>query len=545
MALSVLPPSGSKARRLAFVIMALAPLLYGALALALGQDANWDLRNYHWYNAYAFLNNRYAMDLLPSQTPFFYNPTLDVPFFLLATHVPMKWAGFILASVQGLNFLLLFMIAQASLVINNQRNKVIVCAFLAAFGMLGAGSIAQLGTVFYDNITSLGMFAAALIIIANYEELLNGSARKALLLAFLAGVPAGLMVGLKLPCVVFCVGLCGALLLAGGNFKRRFLLSFIFGVGVLAGIAGTLGHWAWFLQQNFGNPLFPYFNDIFKSPLAPLTSARDMQYLPWGWHDQLFYPFIFSDNPLRTGEIPWRDFKIVCLYTLLPITIVISLLFGVNAEREDATARAYPVRFLLLMAAISYFVWMRMFAIYRYVVPLEMLAPLLIVFAVGMLPLKAQIRGLIALFIMVALVFTLKPGTWGRVQGWLDGVVDVKTPEISEPENLMIIMAGYEPYSHLVTAFPPQVSFVRIQSNFTSPDEKKGINQLIRERIEAHRAKGGKFKLLIPKWQHIPASNALKYYSFTKLPKTCQTIDDHLYDRLDLCDLAYNPKPVR
>ena len=36
----------------------LFPLCYGLIALALGQDANWDLRNYHWYNPYAFLNGK-------------------------------------------------------------------------------------------------------------------------------------------------------------------------------------------------------------------------------------------------------------------------------------------------------------------------------------------------------------------------------------------------------------------------------------------------------------------------------------------------------
>src|SRR4030095_718030 len=39
------------------------PLAFGALAIALGQDANWDLRNYHWYNPYALLTGRFRFDL--------------------------------------------------------------------------------------------------------------------------------------------------------------------------------------------------------------------------------------------------------------------------------------------------------------------------------------------------------------------------------------------------------------------------------------------------------------------------------------------------
>jgi len=41
----------------------LAPLLiyamvFGFISVELGQDANWDLRNYHLYNAYALLHHR-------------------------------------------------------------------------------------------------------------------------------------------------------------------------------------------------------------------------------------------------------------------------------------------------------------------------------------------------------------------------------------------------------------------------------------------------------------------------------------------------------
>ena len=83
---SLLPPSGP-ARGLALGLLAAAPFLAGLLGVVLGQDVNWDLRNYHWYNAYAFLNGRYdGGDFMPSQTQFFFNPLLDVPFYLLATH---------------------------------------------------------------------------------------------------------------------------------------------------------------------------------------------------------------------------------------------------------------------------------------------------------------------------------------------------------------------------------------------------------------------------------------------------------------------------
>jgi len=535
--IQLLPSYGARGRSLAFVLLTLAPLAFGVLALALGQDANWDLRNYHWYNAYALLNGRMDFDLLPSQTPWFYNPALDVPFYLLATHAPAMAAGFALGFVQGLNFILLFMLAHTSLIIPNPRQKVVVCALLAVLGMLGGGGIALIGTTFYDNVTSLGLFASALLIIRNRDRLMAAAPRHAFTLALLIGIPSGLMMGLKLPSAIFCVGLCFGIFSIGGPFRRLFLLSFAFGIGVLIGLAIALGPWAWVLQTHFGNPLFPYFNDIFHSPLAPYVSARDTQFVPHGWRDKLLFPFLFAKDPYLVGEIDWRDWRMPLLYALLPLAVVARLLFGRNRRAQDALAKTYAARYLLTVAAISYFAWLSMFAIYRYAVPLEMLTPLLIVMAVGLLPFKLTTRELIAAFLLIAVAVSIEPGNWTRRPAWLDHFVEVKIPPLPDRADTMILMAGFEPYSHVLTAFPPDIPFVRIQSNFASPEEDKGINILIRERVEAHK---GPFMLLMPAWQLSLGEEALAAFHLALARGTCQTVIDRLYDdkELALCKVV-------
>jgi hypothetical protein len=514
----------------------LGPLLFGALALALGQDANWDLRNYHWYNAYAFLNHREGFDLLPSQTPYFYNPALDIPFYLLATHLPAIVAGFILGSVQGLNFILLFMLAYAALQIANTRHKVWVCAALAALGMIGGGGIALLGTTFYDNVTSLGTFLSALLVVRYFSSLLILATPQAFGLAVLFGIPAGLTMGLKLPSVVFCVGLCASLLLVGGGMRRRFMLGFAFGVGVLIGLAVTLGYWGWFLQSHYGNPLFPYFNQLFKSPLAPLTSARDTQYVPRSVHDFILFPWIFLQSPYRTGEIHWRDWRIPMLYALLPLSLILQMIFGRNANRADAAVTPLVRRYLLWVAVLSYFIWLPLFAIYRYLVVLEMLTPLLIVMTVDMLPFKLKTRGILAVFLLLVVAASIQPGNWYRRASWSEHYVTASIPELGDTSQLMILMAGFEPYSHLVSAFPNNIPFVRIQSNFASPNEDKGINDLIHARVDGHQ---GRFMLLIPPWQRGLAAEALGFFRLVIAPGTCQQVTDHLYDdkSMELCSV--------
>ena len=50
-------------------------------SLQLGQDANWDLKNYHFYNAFALFHHRFDADLAPAMAQTYFNPILDLPFY--------------------------------------------------------------------------------------------------------------------------------------------------------------------------------------------------------------------------------------------------------------------------------------------------------------------------------------------------------------------------------------------------------------------------------------------------------------------------------
>ena len=60
-------------------------LFWGAFVIVLGKDTSWDFRNYHWYAPYAFLNNRMGFDIAVAHHASYFNPFLDIPFYVLAT----------------------------------------------------------------------------------------------------------------------------------------------------------------------------------------------------------------------------------------------------------------------------------------------------------------------------------------------------------------------------------------------------------------------------------------------------------------------------
>ena len=70
------------------LIFAFCFIASGLRSLSLGKDANWDLRNYHWYNAWSVLNGRLGFDLAPAQLQTYHNPLADLPFYGLASAFP-------------------------------------------------------------------------------------------------------------------------------------------------------------------------------------------------------------------------------------------------------------------------------------------------------------------------------------------------------------------------------------------------------------------------------------------------------------------------
>ena len=78
-----------------------AALLFGGIvSLARGLDASWDLRNYHFYNPWAWLNNRLYYDYAPAQIQSYLNPLPDLPYYaLVRAEVPAPVIAFVMRRV--------------------------------------------------------------------------------------------------------------------------------------------------------------------------------------------------------------------------------------------------------------------------------------------------------------------------------------------------------------------------------------------------------------------------------------------------------------
>ena len=109
----------------------LVPLAFGLYAVSRGRDANWDLQNYHWYDAYALLDWRYDRDVAPAHGMSFLVPYLYVPWFWLGNALPARALGFIIGAVQSVNLLQLYGLGLVMLPIERRLHREAVALMLA------------------------------------------------------------------------------------------------------------------------------------------------------------------------------------------------------------------------------------------------------------------------------------------------------------------------------------------------------------------------------------------------------------------------------
>ncbi len=520
-------------KRITLLSWLLVPLLFGVLSVCLGQDANWDLRNYHFYNPYAFLHHRMGFDVLPSQVANFYNPLLYVPFYYMVTLLPPKLVGFVLGAIQGFNFPLLLAISHRLIPpsdhigqsLKNPWMRELICIMVSLMGMLGAGNISELGTMFSDNLLSLCVLASLLIILSGMKHFFASSWKTRLPFVISAGFLAGAAAGFKQPAAIFAVGLCAAFFVLKLPLIRRFWLSFGYGAGVLAGMAATGGFWIYEMWARFGNPLFPYFNLFFRSPMATIGDYQDARFTPTTPGEFLISPFFFEAAPYKISELSFHDLRIPLLYMLL-LALLVSYVIRASSSSCPSVRtetifdmREQGFRLMLAFGIVSYLTWLKLFAIFRYVLTIELLAPLGIWLIIDRLIIRVKTKLITVSIIFLLILITLTPANWGRAP-WGKDFFGADLPVIKDPDHTMILMTGTNPTSYLVPLFSPKIRFIRIQGYFTGPSSHpNGFDRLMQGIVARHK---GPMYVLYRSYEQAVTTLSLTAYGLKEEQDSCQ-----------------------
>lgn len=437
-------------------------LAFGFYALSLGQDSNWDLLNYHLYNPYAFLTGRIEIDLAPAGLQTYFNPLLDIGYFSVISYLGPRTVGFLLGFLQGLNFFLVYQIAK--IVLGDRKPRELHALLLALAGVLSVSFLAEIGTTMHDNLVALFPLLSLWLVLSCVGSLGKGHQGRHLVLIVFAGLLAGIGIGLKLVLAIYAVPICLSFLVLPLPWLRRFKLSFLFGVSVLAGLFVTGSYWMFEMWRLFGNPLFPQFNNYFHGEMVGFEEIRDTRFLPDSLFDKIFYPFIFSLDSQRVAELKFQQISWPFAYIAM-----LGLLLGrvIQLFRNEAQQRNWrpEAGFLLAFLLISYFLWLSIFGIYRYLVVIELLIPLLLFVAITyFFRARNAAWAAIAFIAVITMVNVRGVPDWGHSE-WADHVYSVEANELaSTPEPAVVYLAG-QPVAWIIPALNIQSPFIQLAPN--------------------------------------------------------------------------------
>lgn len=459
-------------------------LLCGLLSLWLGQDANWDLRNYHLYNGYAALHGRLGLDLAPAQMQSYFNPLLDVLHYALMTGLPAPLAGFAMGALHGLAFLLLAGIVWQ--VLDPRLDRARLAPWLALAGMCSAAFLSEFAGTMGDNTSALPVLGALLA--ALHAQRRQQVAGQGVAIAYwvLAGALLGLALACKLTNALFALALGVAALVAGGRVRQRVGGAAVLTAATVASFAALAGPWLLSVWQTFGNPLLPQFNSYFLAPLAQPVAVSDTRWLPQGGWQWLSWPLLFSIEPNRVSEVALRQIVWPLLYLL---GLAALLRFALRRRRRevagDVVAPAW--RALLVFFVVAFLAWQATFSIQRYLVVPELLAPLLLWVGVRrVLPARIAAPAARWALIACALVALHGRGDWGH-ERWAREAFQVQAPSMPRPARSVVLLVGDEPQSWRIPSLPAQAVYASVASNFPESSAYAGrIRSMVAARGDAY-----------------------------------------------------------
>lgn len=524
----------ANSRLAAWFILIAVPLGLGLYSLSLGQDTNWDLQNYHWYNPYAFLNGRLGKDLAPAGLQSYFNPLIDLPYYLASKHAHPKLAGFLLALTQGLNFVFLLKIAERVVKPLDSNGKTPL--LLALLGLLTVGFLSELGTTINDSLTSI-FNLAALSLALSEAGAADGAGRRSLRWFALAGLLAGLGCGFKLTNAIFTLALSLSLLLLPLPWSGRAKVLLVFGLSSAAGFILAGGYWLYTIWLQFGNPLFPQFNHIFHSELAPPEPIRDIRFLPRSLAEKLVYPVIFTADPMRVGEFPYKQISWLIAYA------AIVGLFGNRLyyffTRKSAPRRLCPeAKLVIAYLSIAYLLWLNLFGIYRYLISIEMLIPLvLFVIATHLSKAKWIAPATMALLTLVTLYNLRGIPDWGRA-AW-DREAFHADAQALRQENPAVILLVYHPLAWLVPVLDTDAAIIQISPNFPV---SAAYWRRAKSLVDGHPGK--RFVMFDPGEDRAKINYGLAKLRLARLEGSCKLIEAYMGSRkfpFNYCEVVDRP----
>lgn len=396
-----------------YISLLIFMLTGGFLSILIGMEKlPFDTITYHFYIAYAFLNDRLSTDFCVGGTNTCLNPIVEIPFYLAVKYFNNfpKTVAFVFGTGYGIYLFVLYNLLR--LLVKNKSKKITLTFIVFAMLIAATGHIASINiaTTYHDMTATTILFIAICLIFRHKNNRWT---------QVLAGALTGVAVGIKLQCGIFFAALILTMLFCKKDFQKPYKSIISYVAGFFAGLGLYSGFWFYKVYKTFGNPLFPYWNNIFHSKYAEdLVLKKDLFQYPQNALQTALYPYWLIFNQ-KDGL---RDLRLSTVYTLFFACL------GLFALAKAKTARALSIlnryfywnrcKFLIIFGAFSYLFWMILCPYSRYIMPIETLSGMLICLFTFLILLTARkpLLWVLTLFVItITLVGTTKTSFEHRV----------------------------------------------------------------------------------------------------------------------------------
>ena len=351
-------------------LVALAALAASVVrALAGGQDRNFDLIAYHVYLGYSAFADRLTQDFMAASGQGYQSA---LPFALLYLLDSLGVAPLVNAAIHAalhsVNLVLLFLLVREMTRGTSVENDRVLLVALWLSGAIAPIYWNIVGTSFPDLLACVPVLGGLLLVARSVPDQAAGTTARAQLLVGAALM--GLAVAMRVHTVIFATALGGALLLVPfASRKDKAAACALFAGGTLAAWLAAFGYHGWLLYREFGSPVFPFFNGVFRSPDFLAASVPAGSYVPASLGDALTLPFrIAGYRHWVYMEIPLPDvragFLVACaagaglawgLRRFAPVPGLVAAIINPSETPGFWTFIGFLLGNLLLLAAVVIF----------------------------------------------------------------------------------------------------------------------------------------------------------------------------------------------
>jgi hypothetical protein len=341
-------------------------------------DLNWDRANYADYTVYSLFNNRWKNDWFVGGLNNYNNPISSIPGYLFS--IGGGLLGFLF-----LGCLLLSIYYYASRIIEilfsthpNYKNC-IVKSFSTNILLLGPLFLSEVGTTMGDWPLILLMISSIYYFL---RFIFNSNSWGLISISVFLMTLATM---LKTSNAIFLGSFLITLLLTL-NSKHKLLIfvkGFVFGFFPAVFLGGM---WMFRVFIHTGNPIFPYYNEVFKSEYFPQVNFRDRR---WEVNSPLefFAPWtgLWGPSNLEFTAFDSRITMLLILVAFISLRRVFSSesLSWKNFLDRQRVMRASPLKLILVYTLISYILWAWLLFYARYAMPIELLVGILLIYAIN------------------------------------------------------------------------------------------------------------------------------------------------------------------